>query len=324
MQTKRYYRALGVAFSILLAITGAAQAASLQFIIYCDTIDPSIGTAHDLELCSMWAQNIANQTGLELHLQSLSGTDLTPTGARDLLNALQPAEDDVVFFIFSGHGANPGNSLWPMFTLLTDLNDPVTFDEVVAILQPKTQRALFVMADCCNVVPTAPSRIPPLLSAGDPALVTANYQRLFAEFRGTILVSASTAGQYSLSDPVFNGGLFLYTLVNDVNALAANVPDLTWEQVLATTAADAKNRAETWIGEEDIDPQEAFYTIDAEQVESETPTQPDSSDTNDNTDTAAEDNSSATSPCGAMGMFSLAATALGCFVLKGQRRFTRA
>lgn len=326
MRTMRYYRSLATLLSVALSAAGTARAAGLQFIVFCDTIDETIGTDHDLSLCTTWAQNIANQTGLELHLQTLSGPNLTPANARYLLNTLAPAADDVVYFVYSGHGANPGGTPWPMFALMTDLTDPLTFDEVVAILQPKTQRALFVMSDCCNVSVSSSTRIaPPVESSSLPALTTANYQRLFVNFRGTVLATSSSVGQYSLSDPVLEGGLFLYTLVNDLNALAANITDLTWEQVLSTTAAEARRKAESWLaesGEEDMQAQQAYYVIAAEQVESDTPTLPDSTDTS--IDDTAETAAPAAGNCGTMGTAILAATALGCCVLKARRRFTRA
>lgn len=321
MRNRSFYRSLAAVLVIGLAFTGTARGATLQFIVFCDTLDPSIGTNRDLALCSNWAQIIANQTGLQLNLQTLSGQDLTPANARHLLNALSPAADDVVFFIYSGHGANPGDSPWPMFTLLTNLHDPVTFDEVVDILQPKTQRALFVFSDCCNVPLEAPTRLsPPTEPAGSPALTTANYQRLFVDFRGTILATASTVGQYSLSDPVFEGGLFLYTFVNDLNALAANLPDLTWDHVLDASAKDATRRAQDWLaGVEGFEPQQAYYVIDAEQVAPATPVQPDPA----NEEVAdATPETPVAGNCGSMGALSLLAMTLGCCALKTRRKAT--
>jgi hypothetical protein len=327
MRNRGFYRSLAAILVVGLSFTGMARGASLQFIVCCDTIDPGIGTAHDLALCSNWAQIIANQTGLTLNLQTLSGTDLTPANARNLLNALHPAADDVIYFVYSGHGANPGSGPWPMFTLLTDLSDPVTFDEVVAILQPKSQRALFVMSDCCNVPMEAPARMrPPVEASGSPALTTANYQRLFVDFRGTVLATSSAAGQYSLSDPVLDGGLFLYTFVNDLNALAANTTELTWDSVLRTTAAEATRKAETWLaGEEDIQPQQAYYTIGGEQVAPSTPTPPTSNQatTEEVADATPETGTPAAGNCGAMGAGPLMMIALGCFALKARRHVTR-
>ena len=195
-----------------------------------------------------------------------------------MLQSLSPAADDVVYFTYSGHGTNSGDSRWPVFTFPFNSSDSfLTFDEVVSTLQPKPQRMLIVLADCCNVSLSASER---LISAFEPsgqsALTTANLQRLFLDFRGTVLATAADVGQYSLGDGT-EGGLFLNTFMDDFRTLADITPDLTWDIILAKTSTDAKDIAAYYVstgGLGDIEPQQAQFTINTEQVAAATPASP--------------------------------------------------
>lgn len=277
MHTLRWILAL----TLIAPVT--ASAATLHFIIWADTLDLTIGTEQDLQNCSAWARTIESYTGLTLQLRTLTGQDLTPAAARQMLNSLEPAADDVVYFMYSGHGANYGDTQWPTLTTMAATNDAyVSLAEIVSILQPKAQRALIAMADCCNGTDDSGRAAPLLAPAAQSALTTANYQRLFLDFSGTIILSASKAGQYSLGD-TSNGGLFTSTFLDTINTMAAETDGLTWEALLSKAATDTHALASSIVstgGLGDMAPQEPQYTINGEQVASETPSQPDTNTTN--------------------------------------------
>jgi len=234
------YRTLVTSCVTALLAVHSAPAADLHLIFMADTLDPGIGTQVDLQRAGSWGQTIAGHTGLTLRLRTLSGQLFTASRARSMLETLSPAEDDVVYFAYSGHGANLGDSPWPTFVLMTGGN--LDFQEVLNILQPKPQRLLIALADCCNALPASGRWSPELPDAGQSALTTANFQRLFLEFRGSVLASSSAAGQYSLGD-ASEGGLFLNTFRQDLVSLAGTSPQLTWQTVLATTAQHVKQSA---------------------------------------------------------------------------------
>jgi hypothetical protein len=324
MRSLRYYRSVMPILIVGLISTGAVQGASLQFVVFCDTLDPTIGTIEDLNRSTAWAETISSYTGLDLHLQSLSGEDLTPANARNLLEALNPAVDDVVYFVYSGHGANPGNSQWPMFTFMADTCDAwLTFDEVVSILQPKPQRMLIVVSDCCNVTLDSNGRNAPRVDpAGQSALTALNFRRLFVDVRGTVLATAASVGQYSLGDPS-GGGLFLSTYMNNLNSLADSEPSLTWERVLGTTANDVSSEVEFYVSMGELDgmeTQQPHYVIDIEQVAGYTPDPPDTSGTEPTTGGDSDTDAQSGLGCGSAGVAPLVATALGCFALRVRRR----
>lgn len=278
---------LFVSVSYVAGMSGStvAQAASLHFVLFAETLDTNIGTGADYTRSVAWADTIASNTGLELSLHTLKGTDLTPAKARQMLAGITPDQDDVVCFIYTGHGANAGDSDWPTFTFLTLTGDPyVSFDEVVSILQPKAQRMLLVMADCCNVPFNGSGRVSPLFEpSGASALTIANYKRLFLDFRGTVRATAAEVGQYSLGGT--DGGVFLNAFLDDLNTLANTHANLTWSILLNEAADDAKNTASYYITMQSmgIAPQEAHFVIEAEQVAGAVPDDPTTTDPGDST-----------------------------------------
>jgi hypothetical protein len=323
------YRSVQLAMLMAIGFAAAAQAANLQLIVFADTIDPTIGTDKDLIAAQNWGQAIAANTGLTLRFQSLSGHSLTPAMARTTLRNLDPGSDDVVYFVYSGHGANAGDSVWPTFTLLTYTGDPdVDFDEVVSILQPKAQRLLIVLADCCNVPYYSGREVAVFAPAVKGPYTVENFRRLFLEFAGMIRASASSVGQYSLGDSA-EGGLFLNTYMDTFQDLASDTPSLTWQQVLTQTAANTKAAAALYM-----EAQEPHFVIDAEQVAAAEPTTPtgDTSGTTGDTpgdptgDTGSttggdvyEETALFAPACGQMSLVSLSGLAGGLLLVRRRR-----
>lgn len=312
MRCSRCQLVVGLSIGAVLAAAGTSGAADLHFIIFAETLDPTIGTVADLNNAGVWARTIASNTGLNLRLQTLSGSNLTPANARRILQNLNPAGDDVVYFTYSGHGYNAGNSEWPTFAFLTYTGDPyVTFDEVVSTLQPKPQRLLIVLADCCNApIGGAARPTPSTEPAGDSALTIANFQRLFLGFSGTIRVASASKDQLSLGDSSL-GGLFTNVYMDTFLELAGTVSSLTWHRILSDAATEATNLAAYYIslgGLGDIEPQEAHVVIEGEQVAAALP----ASTTSSNTSTTSDTQTTAPAPpmCGQPGLLPLTAGAL--------------
>lgn len=84
---------------------------------------------------------------MELAVWLVLGTNLVAASASygaDL--HLVVFADDVVYFIYTGHGVNLGDVQWPTFTFSN--GDLFGFEEVLTTLALKPQRLLIVMADC--------------------------------------------------------------------------------------------------------------------------------------------------------------------------------
>lgn len=288
--------------TILMVVYGVSpltMAADLHFITLADTLDTSIGTQEDLDHARSWAQDIADNTGLRLVFYELSGHNLTADRTRSLLSNLQVASDDVVYFYYSGHGGNPGYSIWPTlyYTNTTGLGDEVSFDEVVQTLRPKNPRLLIVLTDCCNNYmwdsgyPV--SRPLPFGSADRQS-----FRHLFLDFQGTILITSSSPGEYGFGATGW-GGVFSYSFMDSFYYLARSGQMVTWETLL--TRATEETARETALAGNSQNPQ---YEIEGGLVAGGTP-----GDEND--DGGGEDDSfigPAAGGCGAAGVSPLILT----------------
>lgn len=218
---------------MLLLAPAFVQAQTVYAVGFFQTSDPSIGTVVDLNNFKPWMERIAAQSGLPLNYQAYSGDDFNVAKARQVLTALQVNENDVIYFYYSGHGANPPGKKWPVMDFARpDSSDDVSLDEVVEKLQPKNPRLLVVLADCCNSFP----------NQGDPLIVKEvfkdtvadAFRSLFVNFQGTVIATGASPGQYSLGGEK-TGGVFTNAYMASMNSLAAINPALTWNEVLALT-----------------------------------------------------------------------------------------
>lgn len=246
-----------------LIARGISYGANLHLVVFADTTDSAIGADRDLERAGNWGKLIADQTGLTLRLRTLPGRNLSESAARSVLQGLSPNPEDVVYFIYTGHGVNLGDSHWPTFTFSN--GDLFGFEEVLATLELKPQRLLILMADCCNNIVHVGRVTPDPFESAQNALTTVNFQSLFLDFRGTIAASSSSPGQPSLAISG-EGGLFLNIFMDDFLTSAGRVPGLAWQHVLATTADDVQKFAAEF-GET----QEPQFTINTEQVAADPP-----------------------------------------------------
>lgn len=233
----------GILSLLCLAVLAMpAPAADLHFILLCDTLDASIGTPTDLVNAQAWAQAIAANTGLTLRMHTVAGSDLTVPNARTAVDAVQPGPEDAVFFLYSGHGGNPGNSQWPRFYFTASpawLPDAerLSFDEVVQVLRPRNPRLLVVLADACNNYPNQSGHWGPTAPIPTSPEITQAFRDLFTGFTGEVLTSGCKPGQYSLG-AAGEGALFFNSLTNAIYTLAGTQSPLTWATVLARAAAD--------------------------------------------------------------------------------------
>ena len=115
--------------------------------------------------------------------------------------------------------------------------------------------------------------------------------------------------------------------MDDFSTLADMSPDLTWDEVLAKTAADAKDLGTYYItqGNMGIAPQEAYYSIMLEQVAASTPDQPagndNGSDPSPSDSSSPSNTSQSSSGCGAMSQLPMMLSIMfGLCVIRVRRR----
>ncbi len=213
-------------------------AATLHSIIVADVTDKGIGADQDVAAIQKLTDTIRRAT-------CLGGQDILVEAGRGksqevnkIVSNLSVSPDDVVFFYYSGHGANPGGGdRWPVMGVEGKTgSNPLKLSAVKDALQRKNPRLLITMADACNVF------APGITQRGraqksEPS----GFKKLFLGYKGVIIASSSVPGQFSFGDPQ-GGGTFTRQLLSVLNQVQASAnPDWESIKVGATKEIPANN-----------------------------------------------------------------------------------
>lgn len=210
-----------------------------------------IGVDDDVRLMRDFFRTLQAEKVINVRERLLSGKDATAENALAGVMGIEPGEDDVVWFAYSGHGAMAEGERF-----LCTRGKLLRREAVSEAIQRVGGRFGVVLSDCCaNEI----GRLSPQekLGAGRPTQVGARMKKLFRGYRGFFDVTSSADYQYSF------GGVFTPALIKKV--LLGSSED-TWEGVLERTKkivmADGEGamskdgrRALRQAGEEVIDAQ---------------------------------------------------------------------
>ncbi len=210
------------AFALLLLLLPAAtQAATIHLILVCETEDTGIGAQVDAALMKAQVRHIAEITHMAAQVHEFDRRDGRVAG---FVTAFRAEADDVVWFHYSGHGANAGNG-WPQYT---DGGARFPQTDIHEILQRCGARLCITMFDACNIGATeeAWSR-----TTGIPGN---QLNLLFRKATGDIMISSATDARYSWGSPDM-GGFATASLVQAMNQVAVtpqDTPRSMWNKVL--------------------------------------------------------------------------------------------
>jgi len=224
--SKKYlslYLGIGAVFITLFPIF--VGAATLHAIIVADVADTKIGADQDVAAIGKLTDTIRRAT-------CLGGQDVVVHAGRGklqeinkIIDGLSVSPDDVVFFYYSGHGANPGGGdRWPLMGVERSGGNLLKLSAVKDALQRKNPRLLITMADACNVF------VPGITQRGRTEKnQPIGFKKLFLNYKGYIIASSSVPEQFSFGDPQ-SGGTFTRQFLSVLNQVqASDSPD--WESV---------------------------------------------------------------------------------------------
>jgi hypothetical protein len=227
----------------------------LHLVLVANTLDPSIGTGCTTDETNLKNEfrQIADALGFSFQEYIIDGSAFSKEKVLATLNSLAPGSNDIVMFIYRGHGFRWKDQTddWPRMDLRTSSyaeitnNSSMNLSEVYSVLKSKGARLNIILGDCCNSEVNASS-------------VTANnfltfqvdnnsdinkLKNLFLKSNGIILSSAAQKGEVSWNTA--QGGLysisFLQALREEISYLSNDV--CNWDNILTKTITLARSKS---------------------------------------------------------------------------------
>jgi len=227
----------------------------LHLVIIANTLDPTIGTgcaADETNLKNEFRQ-IADALGFSFQQYIVDGDTFSKEKVSNTLNTLIPGPNDIVVFIYRGHGFRwKGQaSDWPRMDLRKSSYDSITektsmnLVDVYNSLKNKGARLNIILGDCCNseldVSPVTTTNY--LNFQVDNNSDINKLKALFLKSNGIILSSAAQKGEVSWVTA--QGGLysisFLQALREEVSYLSSE--NCNWDNILSKTITLARSKS---------------------------------------------------------------------------------
>ena len=223
---------------------------SLHLVVTANTNVSDIGMACMVDLNRVRSEfaGISKVLDLKLDETIVANNDYSREQLIEALNNLKPEPNDVVVFVYSGHGFRfkdqkdyyPNMDLSP--TAYDEAKDNyLPLSQVFDSITAKGARLNIVLSDCCNseIDETLPIiSTNSLFSRSNKNFDRQKMRSLFLQSEGNIIATAASPGEVSWCGS--NGGFFLLSLIeslrNQISALSDDDP--SWES-LVQNAIDA-------------------------------------------------------------------------------------
>ena len=232
-------------FAMILAsgvIVSHAQ--TLHTIVFCNTIDESIGESMKVELMNVTNQikKINDLIEYDVDFYKLDGPICTKANLKRAIDQLDVDEDDVILTFYGGHGSHAKNDPdpWPQYCMNTGFEDQsnwVPMSHVAKWVQAKNPRLAIILSNCCNVVQGATTIKPLWAMGGDytslDGVSADKYKQLFSA-KGMVMATSSKVPEPSWCNAVM-GGLFTSDLIDVLQMVGSGSVSPDWNSVLKRT-----------------------------------------------------------------------------------------
>lgn len=242
---------------LFMCICLSSSAQTIHSIIFTDTQDESIGIAakasHDYYSMNFMG-TIETCLGNSYHTSYIdkSEYECNKTNLLQTLNNLSCGKNDIVVFIYIGHGARglKDSSNFPQMCFAVPSGsryrngeDYYPLENVRDLIMKKNPRFCLVIGDCCNSYDPYLSTKPSITAAMAMSKDEVGNQgekiirELFSNYKGSVIITASVKGEYGWC---LTGGRRVGMLLErNINDVFQDVKDgktsySTWKELLST------------------------------------------------------------------------------------------
>ncbi len=242
--------------------TSSSKEMTLHLMVVANTSISDIGPSTKVDVNNIISEfnGISGVLGVKLNKKVISEDLFTKTNVDNYLKAFNPSPNDVVIFLYSGHGYrfSDQTNAYPQMDLRsneyqsispeTTLNLSEIYDRIVA----KGARLNIILGDCCN------SDIGFSRSVGTGFLASrstvnadpSKLASLFLHAEGDIIAAGATKGEYSWCS-MNVGGFFTSSFIGALREEVSKFrPDdkPRWQDILASTKKGTKKKSEMCTG----------------------------------------------------------------------------
>lgn len=198
-------------------------------------------------------EGVSEALGISFEKYVVDGSSYSKSNFLSTINEVQPDEDDIVIFLYSGHGFrwNDQTDRYPYLDLRANsyqpLNDQTTvaLSEVYNTLVNKGARLTVVVSNCCNsnvgINQMTSSNF--LVTMSNQNYNMANLEKLLLESSGSLLATAASPNEYAWCNNA-NGGFFtnsfLQAFRQEISVLNSDDPD--WNQMLQNAIVNTREK----------------------------------------------------------------------------------
>ena len=215
-----------------------------------------IGPACDIDLRRIRNEfgGIAKALGMNLSETLISGNNYGKDQLSQALDRLDPDENDVVVFVYTGHGFRfkDQDDRYPCIDLTSSAYDDIeqnymALSDIYREITDKDARLNIVLSDCCNSTINMNQPVVRSNSLFSRSYTNFNIQKLsdlFLKTSGDIIATAASPGEYSWCGE--DGGFFLLSffesLRNQISAVGQDNP--SWNTLINNPLSSAARKTD--------------------------------------------------------------------------------
>ena len=238
---KTYLFRIVLFVTITFSFSALSKAQTLHAIVFCNTIDESIGESMKVDFSNMRNQlNIlVGAIEYDKDFTFLDGPTCTRDNLKLIIDQMDVEEDDVILTFYSGHGSHaPNNETdpWPQYCMNTGFENQGNWVPMASLakwVMEKTPRLSIILSNCCNSIQRGTTAKPLWAMGGDYSVLderkAENLKKLFSA-KGLVMATSSKLDEYSWCGSM--GGLFTNDFVQALDMVGSGKLSPDWGALL--------------------------------------------------------------------------------------------
>ena len=223
----------------LTVIASGCMAQTIHSIVFCNTIDRSIGVSMERDLKNMLNEidKIAVATDYDYDRIYFDGPNCTRNNLKKAIDEMYVEDDDIIITFYGGHGSHAKDNdedPWPQYCMNSGFENQANWVPMQLLakwIQAKGPRLAIILSNCCNVV-QAQTTIK-VTSMGYTAMsdVNVNNYRKLMSANGLVMATSSKLTEPSWCNETV-GGLYTCDLMEALGKVGDGSIPPTWDDLL--------------------------------------------------------------------------------------------